>query len=77
MSQLTNRLNGLQSAILQKEERKASGEKEPCTIDLIRADKEKALSIINNWRKNAVLYGKKQAVEDCNFLIKFLNKLMK
>lgn len=77
MSQLTNRLNGLQSAILQKEERKASGEKEPCTIDLIRADKEKALSIINSWRKNAVLYSKKQAIEDCTFLIKFLNKLMK
>ena len=46
MSQLTERLNGLQQAIAQKEERKASGKKEPCTIDLIRADKEKALSII-------------------------------
>ena len=73
MSQLTERLTGLQQAIAQKEERKASGEKEPCTIDLIRADKEKALSIINSWRKNAVLCSKKQAIEDC----KFLNKLMK
>ena len=77
MSQLNERLTGLQQAIAQKEERKASGKKEPCTIDLIRADKEKALSIINSWRKNAVLYSKKQAIEDCNFLIKFLNKLMK
>ena len=48
MSQLSERLTGLQQAIAQKEERKASGEKEPCTIDLIRADKEKALSIINS-----------------------------
>ena len=56
MSQLSERLTGLQQAIAQKEERRASGEKEPCTIDLIRADKEKALSIINSWRKNAVLY---------------------
>ncbi len=76
MSRLTEKLDKLEDAIRKKEEGKTLG-KEVCTIDLIREEKQKALSIINSWRKNAVLYSKKQAIEDCNFLIKFLNKLMK
>lgn len=77
MNQLTKCLNNLENAVVKKQERVASGKEEPFTVDTLRDDKQKALEIIRGWRKNAVLYSKKQAIDDCNFLIKFLNKLIK
>lgn len=44
-------------------------------IDGLLEEKQKAVLIIKEWRKNAVVNGKQKAADDCNFLLTFLNKI--